>query len=123
MKTYIENKPLQRIFLIVFPILVIGMAIFFTIKYIQFKNELNDFKKKSVFGIVMGLKDLTRGSYDLYIKQGTIVNEYALPNFYHYIDKVQIGDSLFKPANSMTFQLHKKKGQKFVYGGEIKVEY
>jgi hypothetical protein len=121
MKTYIENKPLQRIFLIVFPILVIGMTIFFTIKYNQFKNELKDFKEKSVFGIVKGLKELTRGSYDLYIKQGAIVNEYALPNFYHYIDKVQIGDSLFKSANSMIFQLYKKKGQDFAYEGEIKV--
>jgi hypothetical protein len=123
MKTYIENKPLQRIFFSVWIIFMIGMTIFFTVKYNQFKNEMKDFKKKSLFGIVMGLKDLTRGSYDLYIKQGTIVNQYALPNFYHYIDKVQIGDSLYKPANSAIFQLYKKKGVGFSFGGTLRVEY
>jgi hypothetical protein len=50
MKTYIENKPLQRIFLAVLIVYMIGITIFSTLKYNQFKNELKDFEKRSVFG-------------------------------------------------------------------------
>jgi len=123
MKTYIENKPLQRIFLAVLVVFMIGIIIFFTLKKHQFENEMKDFESKSLLGIVVGLKDLKRGSYDLDIKQGNIVNHYGFPNFKQYIDKIRIGDSLFKPANSMIFQLYRKNGEEFNYEGEIKVEY
>jgi hypothetical protein len=123
MKTYIENKPLQRAFIAVLIIFVVGMAIFFTIKYHQFKNEVKDYESRSLSGIVMRLKDLKRGDYYLYLKQGTIVNRYTFPNFHDYIDKVQIDDSLYKPANSAIFQLYKKEGVGFSFGGTLKVEY
>lgn len=123
MKIYIENKPLQRVGMILLIIWVIGLAIFFTLKYIQFDKEMTVFKESEVLGIVIGLKDLNRGSYYLDLRRRTVVNHYALPNFKQYIDKVQIGDSLYKPANSAIFQLYKKKGVGFSFGGILKVEY
>jgi hypothetical protein len=122
-KIYIENKLLQRIGMILLIAWAIGLAIYFTLKYIQFDKEMTVFKKSEVLGIVIGLKDLTRGSCYLDLRRGTFVDHYALPNFKQYIDKVQIGDSLYKPVNSAIFQLYKKKGDGFSFGGTLKIEY
>ena len=92
-------------------------------KHGQLKNDMKDFESSALAGIIIELKDLRRGSYYLNLKQGAFVNHFVLPNFKQYIDRVQIGDSLYKPANSMFFQLYKKEGQKFAFDGEIKVEY
>jgi hypothetical protein len=123
MKIYVENKLLQRIGMILLIAWTIGLAMYFTLKYVQFDKEMTVFKKNEVLGIVIGLKDLTRGSCYLDLLRRTVVTHYALPNFKQYIDKVQIGDSLYKPVNSAIFQLYKKKGEGFSFGGTLKIEY
>lgn len=119
MKEYIENKWLQRVWLSVIIFAVCIGAILFTYQWQKFSQQMDILRSKEVTGIVSGFKDLGHADYYVWVNR----ERYFLSHFKKYIGRIQVGDSLYKPAGSMVFQLYKKTNEGFAVAGDLLIDW
>lgn len=88
---------------------IVGSALFFARNFFRHQEELKQFLKTDVQGIIIKLDDLTRGSFSIEIRDNN--NNYILPElpiaFAVKKYNVKVGDSLSKHANSKFITVYK----------------
>ncbi|MFM2388295.1 MAG: hypothetical protein RL660_3052 [Bacteroidota bacterium] len=119
MKKFIEIAVLRKIQLIFILLLIAATIIFFVNQWKSFDTSMKEFRIKEITGNVTNFKDLGHGDFYVWLNS----ERYFLPLFKRHMQQIQINDSLYKPANSMVFQLYKRTDTGIFNSGLLKIDW
>lgn len=102
MKEVIEiSKRNQYILIGLFLTVIVIATTYFTRNWLRWQTELKNFRASKINSRILELKDLNRGNYLMKLNGKESIVEFDLPiSFEVKRDKIQVGDSLSKMANS-----------------------
>lgn len=116
-------RKLQRIWLIMIAIFVIGTVLFFGLQWKQFKRNMRALHRIEVAGIYQGYEDRGRGDLVVFITRSGRSTRCYLPNFKRYLPLISVGDSLRKPVDNDTFYRWRRAEKGFVPAGKLPIGY
>ncbi|GIV44992.1 MAG: hypothetical protein KatS3mg035_2115 [Bacteroidia bacterium] len=100
--------------IVIYVSIFISGIVFFTRKYLEYKEEIKVFIGKEVKGRIIALKDEGRGHYEISIKTFNDTINQSLGIAWHIENyDIQVGDSVSKEANSRIMIFYRTKGETF----------